>query len=105
MRLPLPRRLFQRRDKLTSDSLCLRPADNLVGLALQPPLSDYDFASAWLAFEASTAREFAKRSMYGLQYPGTYKKLWLENAEDRARKTGECTSRLDPRRQASDFAD
>ncbi|KWU42687.1 hypothetical protein RHOSPDRAFT_26783 [Rhodotorula sp. JG-1b] len=64
--------------------------DNLVGLALQPPLSEYDFASAWLAFETSKAREHAKRSMYGLQYPGTYKKLWLENAEDRARKTGEC---------------
>lgn len=96
MRLPLPRRLSKRRDVLTSDSRCFsRPADNLVGLALQPPLSDYDFASAWLAFETSTAREHAKHSMYGLQYPGTYKKLWMENAEDRARKTGECTSRCE----------
>jgi hypothetical protein len=43
--------------------------------------------------------------MYGLQYPGTYKKLWLENAEDRARKTGECTSQLDQDALRADFAD
>ncbi|GAA5867612.1 hypothetical protein JCM3774_001528 [Rhodotorula dairenensis] len=63
--------------------------DNLVGLALEPPVSESELASAWLAFENELARSYAKHAMFSLKYPGTYKKLWVENAEDRARNHGE----------------
>ncbi|GAA5984995.1 hypothetical protein JCM10908_002482 [Rhodotorula pacifica] len=64
--------------------------DNLVGLALELPQNAHDYANVWLAFETEPARERAKHSIYGVKYPGTLKKLWVEKAEERARKTGEC---------------
>lgn len=37
-------------------------------------------------------RDKAKHKLYGEKYPGSFKKLWLEKAEDHARKTGEGVS-------------
>lgn len=67
--------------------------DHLVGLALVHPADGYaDESSAWLAFETDMHRDKAKHKLYGEKYPGSFKKLWLEKAEDHARKTGEGVS-------------